>query len=59
MEADASLSEGHLSNMGRMIEDMESKLRNGLDQVKNLAFSKCILCFNFRGPFIILVSLCC
>lgn len=33
MEADFSLSEGHLSNMGKMIEDMESKLRNGLDQV--------------------------
>lgn len=35
MEADSPMAEGHLSNMGRMIEDMESKLRNGLDQVKN------------------------
>eukprot|EP00250_Pteridium_aquilinum_P009278 c18563_g1_i1 orf=106-930(+) len=33
IEADFSLSEGHLGNMGRMIEEMESKLRNGLDQV--------------------------
>ncbi|EFJ21602.1 hypothetical protein SELMODRAFT_102808 [Selaginella moellendorffii] len=33
MEADFPSTEGHLGNMGRMIEDMESKLRNGLDQV--------------------------
>lgn len=28
-----SVADGHLSNMGRMIEEMESKLRNSLDQV--------------------------
>ncbi|KAG9451231.1 hypothetical protein H6P81_011196 [Aristolochia fimbriata] len=28
-----SIDEGHLCNMGRMIEEMESKLRNSLDQV--------------------------
>jgi capping protein beta len=33
MEADASMTDGHLCNMGRMIEEMESKMRNGLDQV--------------------------
>jgi hypothetical protein len=27
------MAEGHLCNMGRMIEDMESKLRNSLEQV--------------------------
>ncbi|QCE08036.1 capping protein [Vigna unguiculata] len=29
----SSFADGHLSNMGRMIEEMESKLRNSLDQV--------------------------
>lgn len=33
MNLDLSVSEGHLCNMGRMIEEMESKLRNSLDQV--------------------------
>ncbi|KAJ7564934.1 hypothetical protein O6H91_02G040400 [Diphasiastrum complanatum] len=33
MQADLSVAEGHLTNMGRMIEEMEGKLRNGLDQV--------------------------
>ncbi|KAI4320464.1 hypothetical protein MLD38_033940 [Melastoma candidum] len=28
-----SVAEGHMCNMGRMIEEMESKLRNSLDQV--------------------------
>ncbi|XP_054813795.1 probable F-actin-capping protein subunit beta [Prosopis cineraria] len=28
-----SVAEGHICNMGRMIEEMESKLRNSLDQV--------------------------
>lgn len=28
-----SVADGHLCNMGRMIEEMESKLRNSLDQV--------------------------
>ncbi|XP_077224279.1 subunits of heterodimeric actin filament capping protein Capz superfamily [Tasmannia lanceolata] len=33
MNVDLSVAEGHLCNMGRMIEEMESKLRNSLDQV--------------------------
>lgn len=33
MSMDLSVAEGHLGNMGRMIEEMESKLRNSLDQV--------------------------
>ncbi|CAI9116428.1 OLC1v1017568C1 [Oldenlandia corymbosa var. corymbosa] len=33
MNADLSVAEGHLCNMGRMIEEMEGKLRNSLDQV--------------------------
>ncbi|XP_078160629.1 subunits of heterodimeric actin filament capping protein Capz superfamily isoform X1 [Carex rostrata] len=33
MSLDLSVEEGHLCNMGRMIEDMESKLRNSLEQV--------------------------
>lgn len=33
MSMDLSIAEGHLCNMGRMIEEMESKLRNSLDQV--------------------------
>ncbi|KAJ1699528.1 hypothetical protein LUZ63_008040 [Rhynchospora breviuscula] len=33
MNLDLSMAEGHLCNMGRMIEDMESKLRNSLEQV--------------------------
>ncbi|KAK9269910.1 hypothetical protein L1049_025483 [Liquidambar formosana] len=33
MNMDLSVSEGHLCNMGKMIEEMESKLRNSLDQV--------------------------
>ncbi|XP_058096586.1 probable F-actin-capping protein subunit beta isoform X2 [Magnolia sinica] len=33
MNLDLSVVEGHLCNMGRMIEEMESKLRNSLDQV--------------------------
>ncbi|CAN6484681.1 unnamed protein product [Victoria cruziana] len=33
MALDISVSDGHLCNMGRMIEEMESKLRNSLDQV--------------------------
>lgn len=36
MESDLSLEPGHLCNMGRLIEEMESKLRNGLDQVPQL-----------------------
>ncbi|XP_068642622.1 F-actin-capping protein subunit beta-like [Aristolochia californica] len=33
MSMHLSTDEGHLCNMGRMIEEMESKLRNSLDQV--------------------------
>ncbi|GMH01010.1 hypothetical protein Nepgr_002849 [Nepenthes gracilis] len=33
MNMDLSVAEGHLCNMGRMIEEMESKLRYSLDQV--------------------------
>ncbi|KAF9610805.1 hypothetical protein IFM89_024937 [Coptis chinensis] len=33
MNMDLAVVEGHLCNMGRMIEEMESKLRNSLDQV--------------------------
>ncbi|KAG8371358.1 hypothetical protein BUALT_Bualt13G0079400 [Buddleja alternifolia] len=33
MNMELSIAEGHLCNMGRMIEEMESKLRNSLDQV--------------------------
>ncbi|XP_010243327.1 PREDICTED: probable F-actin-capping protein subunit beta [Nelumbo nucifera] len=33
MNMDLPVAEGHLCNMGRMIEEMESKLRNSLDQV--------------------------
>lgn len=36
MNMDLSVQEGHLCNMGRMIEEMESKLRNSLDQVRFL-----------------------
>ncbi|KAK4428396.1 putative F-actin-capping protein subunit beta [Sesamum alatum] len=32
MNMELSVAEGHLCNMGRMIEEMESKLRNSLDQ---------------------------
>jgi hypothetical protein len=44
MEADASMTDGHLCNMGRMIEEMESKMRNGLDQV-----NFCILRMDLEG----------
>ncbi|XP_057794639.1 probable F-actin-capping protein subunit beta [Salvia miltiorrhiza] len=33
MNMDLPVAEGHLANMGRMIEEMESKLRYSLDQV--------------------------
>ncbi|KAJ8510378.1 hypothetical protein OPV22_000812 [Ensete ventricosum] len=33
MSHDLSVAEGHLCNMGKMIEEMEGKLRNSLDQV--------------------------
>ncbi|KAK6940082.1 F-actin-capping protein subunit beta [Dillenia turbinata] len=33
MSMDLSVAEGHLCNMGKMIEEMEGKMRNSLDQV--------------------------
>ncbi|CAK9154197.1 unnamed protein product [Ilex paraguariensis] len=33
MDMDFSVAEGHLCNMGRMIEEIEGKLRNSLEQV--------------------------
>ncbi|KAJ0988573.1 hypothetical protein J5N97_006929 [Dioscorea zingiberensis] len=33
MSLDLSVADGHLCNMGKMIEEMEGKLRNSLDQV--------------------------
>lgn len=33
MNMDLAVADGHLCNMGRMIEEMEGKLRNSLDQV--------------------------
>lgn len=33
MSMDLAVAEGHLCNMGRMIEELEGKLRNSLDQV--------------------------
>ncbi|KAM7272365.1 hypothetical protein ACFE04_027028 [Oxalis oulophora] len=33
MNSDLPVADGHLCNMGKMIEEMESKLRNSLDQV--------------------------
>ncbi|KAK9110578.1 hypothetical protein Sjap_018638 [Stephania japonica] len=33
MNMDLTVADGHLCNMGRMIEEMESKLRNSLNQV--------------------------
>lgn len=33
MNMKLSVADGHLCNMGRMIEEMEGKLRNSLDQV--------------------------
>ncbi|XP_042421740.1 probable F-actin-capping protein subunit beta isoform X3 [Zingiber officinale] len=33
MTLDLPIAEGHLCNMGKMIEEMEGKLRNSLDQV--------------------------
>jgi len=35
MNMDSSVGEGHLCNMGKMIEEMEGKLRNSLDQVSS------------------------
>lgn len=35
---DLVVADGHLCNMGRMIEEMEGKLRNSLDQVRKLFY---------------------
>jgi hypothetical protein len=35
MESDLDVADGHMQNMGKMIEEMENKLRNGLNQVVN------------------------
>lgn len=34
MVMDLSTEDGHLCNMGKMIEELEGKLRNSLDQVE-------------------------
>ncbi|KAL5981007.1 hypothetical protein ACLOJK_028927 [Asimina triloba] len=52
MNLDLSVSEGHLPNMGRMIEEMESKLRNSLDQVY-FGKTKEMVC-TLRPPFEVL-----
>lgn len=46
MESNLSLEPGHLCNMGRLIEEMESKLRNGLDQVLRFInqVCRCVKC---------------
>jgi hypothetical protein len=31
MESDLDVIEGHMQNMGKMIEEIENQLRNGLD----------------------------
>ncbi|GJZ50987.1 probable F-actin-capping protein subunit beta, partial [Tanacetum coccineum] len=36
MKADVSVEDGHLCNMGKMIEELEGKLRNQLDQALHL-----------------------
>ena len=54
MESDISLGPGHLCNMGRMIEEMESKLRNGLDQVLDV---KSCVTSSLRDTFDKLVAL--
>lgn len=38
MSMKLSVSDGHLCNMGKMIEEMEGKLRNSLDQVNVFPF---------------------
>ncbi|CAL5414825.1 unnamed protein product [Camellia sinensis] len=48
MNMNLSVADGHLSNMGKMIEEMESKLRNSLDQVY-FGKTKEMVC-NLRPP---------
>ena len=50
MNMDLSIADGHLCNMGKMIEEMESKLRNSLDQVScSLLIFDCICyCLTIR-----------
>ena len=49
MKMKLSVAEGHLCNMGRMIEEMESKLRNSLDQVKFCLPILCLSRFDISG----------
>ncbi|GJW01992.1 probable F-actin-capping protein subunit beta [Tanacetum coccineum] len=46
MKAGLSVEDGHLCNMGKMIEELEGKLRNQLDQVY---FGKTMVC-TLRPP---------
>ncbi|KAF2297497.1 hypothetical protein GH714_024404 [Hevea brasiliensis] len=41
MNMDLAIADGHLCNMGRMIEEMEGKLRNSLDQRRVILFVLC------------------
>eukprot|EP00252_Welwitschia_mirabilis_P022041 TRINITY_DN5830_c0_g1_i1.p1 TRINITY_DN5830_c0_g1~~TRINITY_DN5830_c0_g1_i1.p1 ORF type:complete len:271 (+),score=57.32 TRINITY_DN5830_c0_g1_i1:252-1064(+) len=53
-QSTASIADGHLSSMGRMIEEMESKMRNALDQVY---FGKTReMLFTLREPSDVLTS---
>lgn len=47
MNMDLSIAEGHLCNMGKMIEEMESKLRYSLDQV-SLIITDSQYCVNHK-----------
>ena len=45
------VADGHLCNMGRMIEEMESKLRNSLDQVLDYKTRLHICCTQDQFPY--------
>lgn len=45
---DLAIADGHLCNMGRMIEEMEGKLRNSLDQVCGSYLQFLILNYHVR-----------
>lgn len=49
MKADLSVEDGHLCNMGKMIEELEGKLRNQLDQVSSRKNQKTKGLFGFAG----------
>ena len=51
-----SVADGHLCNMGKMIEEMESKLRNSLDQVPKVEHYAFLILFSYV-PFIFLRNL--